>query len=720
MDNKRRQYEQSSTSAPSAPEAAVEATAPISSASGCSRQPGSSGGGGGESFVKQRCRHEVGRLEEELRRAQRVNMEYKRICTELGLTVDDQKRKLNEQQKAVKPGMPIVAHSAFFPTAPRGLLQITDIGEHKAMVSWGKPAHDGGSDITHYLLETRDLGHCQAVLGEDEATWVVVSSAVRELFFIISDMFYGHVYDFRVCACNANGKGDPLVARLTFGVPSPPVLLRVVDVCCCYAVLSWQRPKRDGVGPVRGYIVEKKEEGTDWQKCTKSPLMATSVRVTNLIGGHKYSFRITAVNDVGKSAPAQICFCGVLFKPAAATGGQVPEVFIQDVRTLVQGDNRDKVVPDPIMEDPQIGQNACALVEVTCKIRNTAGAMNICIQCKVNKNNVEDQANASKTSAQKMPVKTSAAKTSAAKTAASAHKLLVKTSAAKTHTSAHKMPVNASAAKTAASAHKLPVKTSAAKTHTSAHKMPVNASAAKTAASAHKLLVKTSAAKTHTSAHKMPVNASAAKTAASAHKLLVKTSAAKTHTSAHKMPVNASAAKTAASAHKLPVKTSAAKTHTSAHKMPVNASAAKTAASAHKLPVKTSAAKTHTSAHKMPVNASAAKTPTAVHKIPVKTSSARVPNDGRNGTVPERPRRHAPNNVRVLMHRRPRPSLRCSLSNMRQKFQKGRQAYFKPAAAAKGNKAPEAPIPPPSKLLRSKPFLRENNAERDGDGQQEE
>ncbi|KAL3099475.1 hypothetical protein niasHS_002930 [Heterodera schachtii] len=52
--------------------------------------------------VKQRCRHEVGRLEEELRRAQGVNQEYKRICTELGLTVDEQKRKMNEQQKAVK------------------------------------------------------------------------------------------------------------------------------------------------------------------------------------------------------------------------------------------------------------------------------------------------------------------------------------------------------------------------------------------------------------------------------------------------------------------------------------------------------------------------------------------------------------------------------------------------------------------------------------------
>ncbi|KAL3099461.1 hypothetical protein niasHS_002916 [Heterodera schachtii] len=321
---------------------------------------------------------------------------------------------LNEE---LEPGVPIVAHSAFFPTAPGGLLQITDLGEHKAMVSWGEPAHDGGSDITHFLLEIRDLGHGPVVLGEEKPIWVV-SSSVRELFFIVSDIFYGHVYDFRVCACNANGKGDPLVARLTFGVPSPPVLLCVVDVCCCNAVLSWQRPKRDG-GPLRDYIVEKKEEGTDWQKCTKSPLMATSVRVTNLIGGHKYSFRITAVNDVGKSVPAQID--NYVFKPAAATGGQVPEVIIQDVRTLVQGD-RDKVVPDPILEDPQIGQNACAFVEVTCEIRNTAGAkMNICAR----------------------PLAAQGTGQSLGKKQPSQVRQQVH-SAAKTTTSAHKKPVNAS------------------------------------------------------------------------------------------------------------------------------------------------------------------------------------------------------------------------------------------------------------------------------------
>ncbi|KAL3088858.1 hypothetical protein niasHS_009150 [Heterodera schachtii] len=216
------------------------------------------------------------------------------------------------------------------PSVPEGPLQITDIGEHQATVSWRPPANDGGSRITNYVLEKRDLGRGAAGLGEGQDTWVVVASAVRELSFIVAGLFSGHEYDFRVSACNTNGQGPPLmsekpiVARLPFGVPSPPVLPGVVDVGWDYAVLSWQRPERDGGGRLRGYMVEKKEEGTEyWQKCTQAPSPSTSLSVTNLIDGRKYSFRIIAVNDAGDSEPALID--NYVFKPAAK--GQAPEVI---------------------------------------------------------------------------------------------------------------------------------------------------------------------------------------------------------------------------------------------------------------------------------------------------------------------------------------------------------------------------------------------------------
>nr|CAD2183946.1 unnamed protein product [Meloidogyne enterolobii] len=193
------------------------------------------------------------------------------------------------------------------PSVPEGPLQITDIGEHQCTVSWRPPAHDGGSRITNYVLEKRDLRSAES------DTWVTVASAVRELSFIVAGLFSGHEYDFRVSACNANGQGPalnsdkPVIARLPFDPPGPPLLPGVVDVGPEYAVLSWQRPERDGGGRIRGYMVEKCEQGTElWQKCTQAPSPSTSLNVTNLIDGRSYNFRVVAVNDAGESTPALV------------------------------------------------------------------------------------------------------------------------------------------------------------------------------------------------------------------------------------------------------------------------------------------------------------------------------------------------------------------------------------------------------------------------------
>jgi hypothetical protein len=109
------------------------------------------------------------------------------------------------------------------------------------------------------VLEKRDT-------QRDE--WVVVASAVREQSFIASNLFANHEYEFRVSACNANGQGPPLlstapiIAQLPFGAPMEPVNAAIVDVSAEFAVLSWQRPERDGGGRVRGYMVEKRESGS--------------------------------------------------------------------------------------------------------------------------------------------------------------------------------------------------------------------------------------------------------------------------------------------------------------------------------------------------------------------------------------------------------------------------------------------------------------------------
>lgn len=69
--------------------------------------------------------------------------------------------------------------------------------------------------------------------------------------------------------------------------------------------LSWARPNFDGGGRIRGYLIEKREAGTDiWQKCNYNTNPSTSCVVNNLIENRDYEFRVFAVNDAGHSEPS--------------------------------------------------------------------------------------------------------------------------------------------------------------------------------------------------------------------------------------------------------------------------------------------------------------------------------------------------------------------------------------------------------------------------------
>lgn len=79
--------------------------------------------------------------------------------------------------------------------------------------------NDGGARITNYVVEKRDL-------AKDE--WTEVATLVKDTNYLVSDLFEGHEYEFRVSAVNENGQGPPLVgdqsvvARLPFDPPSTP------------------------------------------------------------------------------------------------------------------------------------------------------------------------------------------------------------------------------------------------------------------------------------------------------------------------------------------------------------------------------------------------------------------------------------------------------------------------------------------------------------------
>ncbi|CAD6198887.1 unnamed protein product, partial [Caenorhabditis auriculariae] len=190
------------------------------------------------------------------------------------------------------------------PEAPQGPLHISNIGPAGCTLAWRPPAYDGGARVTNYVVEKRDL-------SKDE--WTVVASNVKDMTYLVQGLFEHHEYEFRVSAVNENGQGSPLVAenpivaRLPFDPPSAPLNLEVSQVGGDYVTLTWNRPATDGGGRLRGYVIEKQEEGhEEWLRCNQNPSPQNSYNVPNLIDGRKYRYRVFAANDAGFSEPAEL------------------------------------------------------------------------------------------------------------------------------------------------------------------------------------------------------------------------------------------------------------------------------------------------------------------------------------------------------------------------------------------------------------------------------
>lgn len=82
----------------------------------------------------------------------------------------------------------------------------------------------------------------------------------------------------------------------------------VTDTTHSTISLTWAAPANDGGSPVIGYLVEcKRTDTTDWIRCNvPRNLQETNYIIQNLIHKAEYQCRITAVNKVGFSEPAEV------------------------------------------------------------------------------------------------------------------------------------------------------------------------------------------------------------------------------------------------------------------------------------------------------------------------------------------------------------------------------------------------------------------------------
>uniref|UniRef100_A0A3B5M7E1 Titin n=1 Tax=Xiphophorus couchianus TaxID=32473 RepID=A0A3B5M7E1_9TELE len=181
------------------------------------------------------------------------------------------------------------------PSAPVAL-KVKEITNQSVTLAWEPPLLDGGSKIKNYIIEKRE---------STRKTYAAVVTNCHALSCKIEPLQEGCSYYFRVLAENTFGVGlpaatvDPLKVS---EVPQSPKSLTVTDQTKTSISLAWDRPEYDGGSRVQQYLLEVQLKGQDkWSGVNTFKTMETTV--SNLNPGQEYLFRVTAINDKGKSDP---------------------------------------------------------------------------------------------------------------------------------------------------------------------------------------------------------------------------------------------------------------------------------------------------------------------------------------------------------------------------------------------------------------------------------
>ena len=189
------------------------------------------------------------------------------------------------------------------PSQPGGPIKFTKQEANSVVISWEKPLLDGGADVKHYVVAKCDT---------TKLTWSTVSEMCTEKTIRVGKLIEGREYVFKVQAANQYGVGPALqsskiLAQNLYGVAGAPGKPEVLRTHFNSITIEWTAPENDGGSKIIGYHVDRmKNNGTRWARCNEEIVDDVHFRVTNLIEGALYQFRVVAVNSAGAGNPSPV------------------------------------------------------------------------------------------------------------------------------------------------------------------------------------------------------------------------------------------------------------------------------------------------------------------------------------------------------------------------------------------------------------------------------
>ena len=189
----------------------------------------------------------------------------------------------------------VLVTPATIATAPTAISGVA--GNGSVTLTWMPPVSNGGSPITDYVVQWSVNGGTAWTTFNDGVS--VAPTAV------VTGLTNGSPFLFRVLAINAAGTSVSSAASSSVTprtAPGSPTGVRGTGGIRQVS-LVWASPASNGGAPVTDYLVQwSVNAGLSWTTFTRRTSAQTSARVTGLLKGKSYIFRIAAINTAGVGA----------------------------------------------------------------------------------------------------------------------------------------------------------------------------------------------------------------------------------------------------------------------------------------------------------------------------------------------------------------------------------------------------------------------------------
>uniref|UniRef100_A0A3B3Z9K1 Uncharacterized protein n=1 Tax=Periophthalmus magnuspinnatus TaxID=409849 RepID=A0A3B3Z9K1_9GOBI len=213
------------------------------------------------------------------------------------------------------------------PSPPHSLMPLRDT-DTSVQLKWQEP--EDKEDILGYYLYYSETG---------KQNWKTINNKpYTKTSFTVHGLKTGKEYVFRAKSVSRAGnsiyseESPPITVKAAIRVPSAPSAIVLLLCTDSEMVVGWRAPAHSGGAPVRGYYLDKKEEGAEmWREVNEKAVPERKLKVSNLTSGNFYQFRVFAANMVGVGKPSEpsepfLCEKWTMPEPGCPYDVQIKEI----------------------------------------------------------------------------------------------------------------------------------------------------------------------------------------------------------------------------------------------------------------------------------------------------------------------------------------------------------------------------------------------------------